>query len=130
MTQSDYTTHNSANPHIPQIKKALGISGVQTDVNSWRCEADSEKGLQGSQIDLLIVRKDQVINVCEMKYCESEFSPDLAFDKAMRRKISDLRIATKTKYAIHSTIITTYDVEETTYTGNIQSVITSEDLFG
>ena len=92
--------------HIPQIKKALGISGVQTDVNSLRCGADSEKGLQGSQIDLLIVRKDQVINVCEMKYCESEFSPDLAFDKAMRRRISDLRIATKTKYAIHSLLFT------------------------
>ena len=115
--------------HIPQIKKALGISGVQTDVNSWRCEADSEKGLQDSQIDLLIVRKDQVINVCEMKYCESDFSPDLAFDKAMRRRISDLRIATKTKYAIHSTLITTYEVKDTSYSGNIQAIITSEELF-
>ena len=30
-----------------------------------------------------------MINVCEMKYCESDFSPDLAFDKAMRRRIAD-----------------------------------------
>lgn len=115
--------------HIAQIKKALGISGVQTDVNSWKCDADPEKGLQGSQIDLLISRKDQIINVCEMKYSESDYSPDLAFDKAMRRKISDLKNATKTKYAIHSTLITTYEVVKTSYYGNIQSIITSDDLF-
>ena len=115
--------------HIVQIKKALGITGVQTDVNSWKCDADPDKGLQGSQIDLLIARKDQIINVCEMKYSESDYSPDLAFDKAMRRKISDFKNATKTKYAIHSTLITTYDVKETSYSGNIQSVITSEELF-
>ena len=115
--------------HLPQIKKALGISGVQTDVNSWRCEEDSEKGLQGPQIDLLIVRKDQVINVFEMKYCKSDFSPGLAFDKDMRRRIADLGIATKTKYAIHSTLITTYEVKETSYYGNIQAVITADKLF-
>ena len=115
--------------HIVQIKKALGISGVQTNVNSWRCEADQEKGLQGSQIDLLIVRKDQIINVCEMKYSESEYVPDLAFDKAMRRRISDLQKATKTKYAIHSTLITNYEVVDNPYTGNIQSIVSGEELF-
>ena len=115
--------------HIVQIKKALGITGVQTDVNSWKCDADPDKGLQGSQIDLLIARKDQIINVCEMKYSESDYSPDLAFDKAMRRKISYLKNATKTKYAIHSTLITTYEVKENSYSVNIQSVITSEELF-
>lgn len=53
----------------------------------------------------------------------------LAFDKAMRRRIADLRIATKTKYAIHSTLITTYEVKETSYSGNIQAVITADKLF-
>ena len=115
--------------HIDQIKDALGISGVQTNVNSWKCVSDADRGLQGSQIDLLIVRKDQVINVCEMKYSESDYVPDLSFDKSMRRKITDLQKATKTKYAIHSTLVTTYDVEENAYYGNIQSIVTGEDLF-
>ena len=115
--------------HIDQIKLALGISGVQTAVNSWKCEADSDKGIQGSQIDLLLVRKDQVINVCEMKYSETEFTPDQAFDKAMRRRMSDLQNVTGTKHALHSTLITTYGIEETSYAGNIQSVITAEELF-
>jgi len=70
-----------------------------------------------------------VINVFEMKYCKSDFSPGLAFDKDMRRRIADLGIATKTKYAIHSTLITTYEVKETSYYGNIQAVITADKLF-
>lgn len=115
--------------HIAEIKNALGISGVQTDVNSWKCEADPEKGVHGSQIDLLIVRKDQIINACEMKYSDSGFVPDQSFDKAMRRVISDLQTVTKTKYAIHSTLVTTYEVDENAYSGNIQSIITAEDLF-
>lgn len=52
---------------MPQIKRALGISGVQANVRSWNCKADEEIVINGSQIDLLIDRKDQVINVCEMK---------------------------------------------------------------
>ena len=115
--------------HIAQIKNALGISGVQTIVNSWKCDEDPDKGLTGSQIDLLIVRKDQIINVCEMKYSESDYAPNLEFDKAMRRKISDLQRATKTKYAIHSTLVTTYEVVNNSYSGNIQSIITGGDLF-
>ncbi len=115
--------------HISQIKKALGIAGVYTEVNSWQCSRDDEKGIQGSQIDLLIVRKDQVINVCEMKYSETDYVVDAKFDRDQKRKISDLIKGTETKYAIHSTLITTYGISDNSYSGEIQSVITAEDLF-
>ncbi|MBR1797599.1 MAG: AAA family ATPase [Clostridiales bacterium] len=115
--------------HVPQIKKALGIAGVHTNVNVWQCQSDMKKGLQGSQIDLLIVRDDQIINVCEIKYSKTNYRIDAAFDKAMRRKISDYLIDSKTKYAIHPTLITTYGVVENSYSGELQTVITGEDLF-
>lgn len=115
--------------HIPQIKKALGVSGVQTEVYSWQCKSDIDKGVFGSQIDLLIVRKDQVINVCEMKYSENDYIVNQAFVKDQRRKISDLITKTKTKYAIHSTLITTYGVVDNAYRDELQAIITSEDLF-
>ncbi|MGN0413971.1 MAG: ATP-binding protein [Agathobacter sp.] len=51
--------------HIAQIKAALGIAGVYTEINSWQCSKDEEKGILGSQIDLLIVRKDQAIITSE-----------------------------------------------------------------
>ncbi len=116
--------------HIPQIKKALGISGVHTEVNAWRCSADPEHGIYGSQIDLLISRKDQVINLCEMKYSAAEYIVDADFMRSMNRKISDFRLCTATKYAIHPTLITVYGLFNNAYAADIQSVIMANDLFG
>ena len=115
--------------HVPQIKAALGISGVSTEVNAWKCIPNTEKGIHGSQIDLLIVRKDQIINMCEMKYSESEYIVDATYDRNQKRKISDFQKITKTKYAIHPTLITTYEVEKNSYALDIQAIITAEDLF-
>ena len=115
--------------HITQIKQKLGISGVYTDINSWYCKGNKEKGIKGAQIDLLIVRKDQVINLCEMKYAASEYSLSGEDDESMRNKISDLVNATKTKYAVFPTLITTYGLVDNSYSGNIQAVITMDDLF-
>ena len=45
--------------HLPQIKKALGIGGVQTSTSTWHSP--------DAQIDLVLDRKDQVINLFELK---------------------------------------------------------------
>jgi hypothetical protein len=115
--------------HINQIKMKLGISGVLTEVNSWYCKADPDKGIFGSQIDLLITRKDQVINLCEIKYSGSEYIITEKVDKSIRNKTSDFILSTGTRYAVHPTLITTYGLVENSYSDNIQSVITLEDLF-
>ena len=115
--------------HIGQIKAALGISGVHSEVNTWQCAPDPDAGIFGSQIDLLIVRKDQVINLCEMKYSESDYIVTAAFIRDQKRKISDFVQKTGTKYAIHSTLITTYGISDSPYAADLQAVITAEDLF-
>lgn len=115
--------------HIAQIKQKLGISGVYTDVNSWYVKADVDKGIKGSQIDLLIVRRDQVINLCEMKYSGTEYTVTKKTDESIKRKIHDLVTATGTRYAIHPTIITTYGLVPNSYSGDIQAVVTMDDLF-
>lgn len=115
--------------HIEQIKMKLGISGVFTEVNSWYCKEDPDKGIFGSQIDLLIIRKDQVINLCEMKYSGSEYTITEKVDRSIRNKISDLVLMTGTKYAVCPTLVTTYGLVGSSYAKNIQSVITLDDLF-
>lgn len=115
--------------HVAQIKNKLGISGVLTEINSWYCKADPDRGVFGSQIDMLITRKDQVINLCEMKYSGSEYTITEKVDKSIRNKINDLRVLTNTKYAIYPTLITTYGLVSNSYSDNIQSVITLDDLF-
>ena len=59
--------------HEQQIKGALGISGIETNVYSWTYRAKTKKE-KGAQIDMLIDRGDDVINVCEMKYYKNKYS--------------------------------------------------------
>lgn len=115
--------------HINQLKIKLGISGIQTEINSWFCKADIEKGIKGSQIDLLIIRKDMVINLCEIKYSNSDYTITHKTNQDIQNKINDLQMVTKTRYAIYPTLITTYGLVENSYSGNIQSVIYMDDLF-
>lgn len=115
--------------HIVQIKSKLGISGVVTDVNSWYCRPDREKGIPGAQIDLLIVRRDGVINLCEMKYSEADFNMTAENEQSLIGKISSLQAVTKTEYAIIPTLVTCYGMTDGIHAGRIQSVITMEALF-
>ena len=64
-----------------------------------------------------------------MKYALDDFTATAAFDRSLRRKISDLKTKTGTKYAIHSTLITTYGVTKNAYANELQAVITTEELF-
>lgn len=115
--------------YINQIKNKLGISGVSTECNSWYCKKDDEMGVNGSQIDLLIVRKDQIINLCEMKFSTVLFSVTDKLISSINNEINDLRIVTKTKYAIHPILITTLGLKENANAYSMQAVITLDDLF-
>lgn len=115
--------------HIDQIKIALGISGVLTNACAWSCKADPENGIHGSQIDLLIDRKDQIINLCEMKYSTQEYMISKETDESLRHKKNDFIKVTKTRSAVHLTVVTTYGLARNSYAGNVQSVITAENLF-
>ena len=115
--------------HLSEMKKALGISGVLTDVSAWSCDANPEMGVNGSQIDLVIDRRDQVINLCEMKYSTQEYSITKEVDASVRHKVNDFRTVTGTKSAIHVTFVTPYGLAHNSYAGNVQSEITADDLF-
>ena len=111
--------------HLPQIKHKLSIGGVLTRTASWR-SSDKENA---AQIDLLIERNDKVINLCEMKFTSEEFVIDKNYDEILRNKRGAFRTQTKTKNAIHITLITSYGVKHNEYWGNIQSEVTMVDLF-
>jgi len=115
--------------HVPQIKRSLGIAGVLTDVSAWSCKADPDEGIFGSQIDLLINRRDQIINLCEMKYSADDYTISKRVDESLRHKMSDFKRLTKTRSAIHLTIITPYGVQKNKYWSSIQSVVAADDLF-
>jgi len=114
--------------HVPQIKHALGISGVLTEVYAWRHEPDDVRPW-GVQIDLLLDRADRVVNVCEMKYVSDQFVIDADAEKSLLRKCETFRTVTKTRHAIHLTLVTTEGVFRNKYSGIVQSEVTLDDLF-
>ncbi|MEM7658206.1 MAG: ATP-binding protein, partial [Bacteroidota bacterium] len=107
--------------HIPQIKKRLGISGVQTSVSTWQSPE--------AQIDLVIDRKDQVINLCEMKFSIHEFAIDKRYAATLRNKQGSFRQSTRTKKALFLTMITTYGVAQNQYAGMIRNELDMNALF-
>lgn len=113
--------------HTQQIKAALGIAGVLSNVYSWRKEADEMS--DGAQIDLLIDRKDQVINLCEMKYSLSEYVIDAEYEQKLRNKKSVFINTTNTRKAVHLTMVTTFGIKVNAHSGIVQNEITLEDLF-
>ncbi len=113
--------------HVPQIKAALGIQGVNSSVCSWRTEATEEH--DGAQVDLLIDRKDGVINLCEMKYADDQYAFDADEESKLRNRRTAFKLDTKTKKAIHTTLVTTYGLRKNSHSGIVQSVVTMDDLF-
>jgi len=111
--------------HIPQIKRSLGISGISTEVFTWR----SKEYSPGTQIDLLIARKDGVINLCEMKYSLHPYTINTKYDQDLQQKRIAFLSETGTRSAIHITMITTYGLTEKGCRGSIQSEVTLDDLF-
>ena len=114
--------------HIPQIKQALGISGVVTNTYSWQVKDDPVYGA-GAQIDMLIERADNTINLCEMKFSQNEFAIDKDYDAILRHKIARFSNSISRRKAIHLTMVTTYGVVHNAYWNRVQSEVVADDLF-
>lgn len=114
--------------HVEQIKRALGISGVRTAVSSWRHRADGVFP-KGAQIDLVIDRRDDIINLCEMKFCRGRFIITKKYDEELATKVQVFKGVTRTRKSVHITMVTAEGVEKNCYWSDIQSEVTLDDLF-
>lgn len=113
--------------HIPQIKKALGISGIYTEEAQWRFSSKNE---QGAQVDLVLDRKDFIINLCEMKFSESKFVIDKVYASELENRTAVFRNQSKTNKSIFVTFITTFGLSDNEYARRlVQNSITMNDLF-
>ena len=118
--------------HISQIKRALGIDGIISNVHSWSCRPFIDKNgtsWKGGQVDLLIDRADEVINLCEVKYAADKYEITSDYEERLRNRASLFRNVTRTKKSICHTFITTYGVARNLHSGIVQSEVTMDDLF-
>ena len=123
-----YAYGNACLKHIPQIKKALGISGVYTQSSTFFQKGKGAE--QGVQIDLLIDRNDRIINLFEIKFYDTEMTLTEADAKALRNLMSVFSVKTKTKRYLMMSLITTFGLQHNKHSlGLVEKVLTLEDLF-
>ena len=112
--------------HESQIRAALGISGVAANICSWRGSSPTSGG---AQIDLLIDRKDGVVNVCEMKFSSGEFAISSEYAKKIRDKIAVFKEEAAMRKSVHMTFVTANGLKHNSHWGIVQSEVTLDDLF-
>ena len=121
---SGYAYESICFQHINTIKKALGISGVYTEESSWIDKARS------AQIDLLIDRRDHVINLCEVKFTQQPFALTKPYKEELEKKLFTFKDETQTRKSVFPTLITTFGLKDSMHSlGFIQNVVTMDDLF-
>lgn len=113
--------------HIEQIRYALGFGAVSCTLSSWRTEATDM--YDGAQIDIVIDRRDKVINLCEVKFSNDEYAITSDYERNLRNKINAFRISTRTKSALHLTMITTYGIRQNAHSGIVTSQVCLDDFF-
>lgn len=122
-----YAFENVCWNHIHQIKMALQIGGVSTTEALWSKRGD--ENTRGTQIDLIIVRKDNVVHMCEIKFYNDEFEVDKDYHLILERRKKILREQIPKRATIHNTLITTYGLRKTNYFGDFVHVVTIDQLF-
>lgn len=112
--------------HLTAIKKALGISGIQTTSGAWLGVASGK----GAQIDLIIDRRDHVINICEMKFSIDKYVITKKYADEVRNKIALFKAESGTTKAIYFTMVTTFGLLQNSYaTSLVQNNLTMDILF-
>ncbi len=125
---TEYAFESLCLKHINQIKNELGISGIQTEESSF-VNKDKENGKR-FQIDMLIDRHDNSINMCEMKFYESEFTIDKSYADEIRERVAQFKTLSKTRKQIFLTFITTYGIKQNQHSlGLVHYNIKMEALF-
>lgn len=111
--------------HKKSKKSALQILGIASEESSLIVK-DSEN--PGMQIDLLIDRADDVVNVCEIKFYKSAFAVTPQYAEKLLSRIAALE-ETNRKKTFHLTYIGVTPLVSNEYADVFQSALTVEESF-
>ena len=114
--------------HVTQIKRALEIGGVKTSLSAWCLKGNDEH--TGVQVDMLIFRNDNVVNLCEMKFTGMPYEINKEENIKLKERIEALKATLSPKQTVHLTMVTTYGIKQGKYSGIVQSQVVLDDLFG
>lgn len=113
--------------HIPQIKDALGIRNLETSQSLWSKKGNDED--PGTQIDLILYRKDMICNMCEIKFLEDEFTIDKDYHLILTRRKNLLKEVLPKRFSVQNVLISSYGLKKNSYQNDFAYVLTLDDLF-
>jgi len=99
--------------HILEIKRALGIEGVYTQNYYWKNE--------NAQIDILLERADDVINIIECKYHIQPFTITKKYAKELENKEISFQESSKYVGSIQIVMLTSAGLREKSYSNALVS---------
>jgi hypothetical protein len=124
---SGYTFESICIKHSAQIKKALGISGVYTESSGFIAKNGAKRGIQ---IDLVLDRKDHVINLFEIKFYNTTWTLEKAEAENLKYKKDQFKLLTKTPKHVFLTLISTFGLNPNIHSiGLIDNDLTMNCLF-
>lgn len=122
-----YAFENMCYRHVKQIKSALGLAAVSTVESAWYGTSDEA---ESAQIDLVIDRADQCVNLCEIKFYPAGLKVDRKLAQELQRKKKLFQETTKTKKSLFNILISVSRIPETDhYQSAVDGQITLDDLF-
>lgn len=110
---SGYAFEGICIKHLSQIKKALSIGGVYAEASGFVQRGTMQQ--PGLQIDLLLDRKDQAINLFEIKFYNTAWALTKADALELKEKIARFKTATQTPKQIFLTIVTPFGIKSNEY---------------
>jgi uncharacterized protein len=124
---SGFAFENLCFKHLPQIAMNLGISGINYNAFSFVNKGTSESN--GTQIDMIIERADNCVNIVEMKYYNDSYSLTKQEHGNLLKRINSFLEKTKSKKTIFVTLISPHGAIKNEYFLNlITNEITLLDL--
>ncbi len=126
-TWSGYAFESLCMKHVEGIKKKLGISGIYTHEASFVKRKD--KATAGCQIDMLIDRADNAVNICEMKFYNGQYTLTANDVKELQQKRNVFQLATGSKKQLFITLVTTNGIYPNKYAHIIDNHVEMDALF-
>lgn len=106
---SGYAFENLCLKHAYQIKKALGIQGIVSRDYSWISPDNT------AQVDMVIDRDDNVINLLEAKYYQAEYEMTQRYAEQLEKRKHIFIKTTKTKKNVFTTMVSIYGTKTNEY---------------
>jgi uncharacterized protein len=106
---SGFAFENICMQHITTIKKALGVSGIYTEQSSLIITDKNNKAV--AQIDLLLDRSDNIINIVECKFYNNAYSLTAKDAASIRNKMAALQSVKPVRKSISVVLLSSLGVQ-------------------